>query len=208
MPTQDNRIADLQADALTKVLETNRPGEGSTDNRDVAEPSHEATAMPREPYSPPAFGDGSMLIAVNTETGASLDLSVLEAYIGTLLGRIAEVPVDQYKMGAAISDRMKIGIPRKLFAQILGLKDVDDALSRSIKALLCGVLATTIAPLDIASLLFGFGNALHAHPAFAFAVKDATWEHPYGEHTTYRMAQVLAPGDGDETPITDNEERK
>jgi hypothetical protein len=206
MTWQNNRLAESQAAELKEALETNHSAECSIDDLGGVELAHEATAMPREPYSPPAFGDGSMLIAVNTETVASLDLSVLEAYVGALLGRVAEVPVAQYKMGAAIAGRMKIGIPRKLLAEVLGLKDVDDDLSRSIKALLCGVLATTIAPLDIASLLFGFGNALHAHPAFAFAVKDATWEHPYGEHTTYRMAQVLAPGDGDETPITDNEE--
>jgi hypothetical protein len=182
------------------------PGTGSADGRGMAEPANEAMAMPRVPYHPPEFGDGTMVVAVNTETGPSLDPSSVEVYLGTLLGRVPELSVDQYKMGAAIADRTKFGIPPKLLAAMLGFKEVDDALCRSAMALLCSVLATTIGPLDIASLLFGFSNALHAHPAFASVVKDATWAHPYGEHTDYRMAEMWSPDDPSETPISGNKE--
>jgi hypothetical protein len=171
-----------------------------------AQPENEATAMPRAPYEPPEYSDGTMLVAVNTETGSSLDPSVAEVYLGALLGRVPKLSVDQYKMGGAIADRMKFGIPPKLLAAMLGFKEVDDALCRSVLALLCSVLATTIGPLDIASLLFGFGNALHVHPAFASMVKDATWAHPYGEHTDYRMAEMWSPDDPSETPISGNKE--
>jgi hypothetical protein len=195
------------------------PSDGSIDDCDVVERPNEdaicdATAMPRPPYESPSFGDGMMLVAVDTETRHPSDRSTtaLGVHIGTLLGRNPEVSVDKYKMGTAIADRMRIGIPPKWLAMILGLKDVDRDLNRAIEATLCGVVATTVAPIDIGTLLYGIGNLLHAHPAFAALVKDATWEHPYGEHTTYQMAWVYDPDDlpndpeADETPIADNEE--
>jgi hypothetical protein len=191
------RFADLQAAALKEVQENDHPGEGSIDDHDVVERPNEdticdATAMPRPPYESPSFSDGMMLVAVDAETRHPSDqhITALGVHIGTLLGRNPVVSVDSYKMGAAIADRMKIGIPPKWLAMILGLKDVDSDLNRAIEATLCGVVATTVAPIDIGTLLYGIGNLLHAHPAFAAVVKDATWEHPYGERTTYQMARV------------------
>jgi hypothetical protein len=173
-----------------------------------AQPENEATAMPRPPYDPPEYSEGTILVAVDAETSPALDPLAIEVYLGVLLGRAPKLSIDQFKMGGAIADRMKFGIPSKLLAAMLGLKEVDDALCRSVMALLCSVLATAIGPLDVASLLFGFGNALHAHPAFASVVKEATWAHPYGERTGYRLADLWDPDDPEvpETPITGNEE--
>jgi hypothetical protein len=165
-------------------------------SRQDESPVPEGMAMPRPRYYSPKFSDGELLIAVDDKTDRWN--SMLGVHVGALIGRLPEFAVEEFKMGMAIADRTAMEISPNWLAAILGLKTVDPELKRSLDAALCAVLATTVAPVDIATLLFGIGNLIHAHPFFSNVVKNASWEHPYGERTSYQIA-LFAPLNGDES---------
>jgi hypothetical protein len=172
-----------------------RAGEHHIDGADAIDHAREAvpceaTAMPRLPFRWPDLSDGMLMIAFDDRTARPSELldNAIAMHLGVLIGRMPSIPLEDFKMGAVISDHLGLGTPPEWLAKILGLTDVDPELKRAVEAALCGLLATTIAPFDFAAVLHALGTFIHAHPSFSTVTKDAKWEPPYGEHTAYQMA--------------------
>ena len=60
-----------------------------------AQPENEATAMPRPPYDPPEYSEGTILVAVDAETSPALDPLAIEVYLGVLLSEELRGGVDR-----------------------------------------------------------------------------------------------------------------
>lgn len=182
----------------TFPLSTNdNPSEEFTDDcivtrRPPAKRLFEGTAMLRPPYSSPDFCDGMCLIAVDCATfevhPSDILANAVAVQLGVLIGRIPPSSPEDYKMGAEISEHLGLGTPPGWLAALLGLHKVDRELKRALEAALCSVLATTVGPADIATILFAIGTFIHAHPLFKEIVKNASWAPPYGGDTAYQMA--------------------
>ncbi len=177
-----------------------RMGSSPPDKKPNMEHAHEggpceAVAMLRPPYESPDFCDGTCMIAADRSTfkGSVSDRldSAIAVQLGVLIGRIPALSVEDFKMGAVICDRLGLGTPPEWLAVLLGFDKADRDLKRALEAALCGVLATTVGPVDAATILFAIGTFVHAHPFFKDVVKNANWEHPYGDNTAYQMAWLV-----------------
>jgi hypothetical protein len=183
--------------------------DGHVDDSDVIEHPRqagtcEATAIPRPPYLAPNSSEGMVMVAVDRRTaGPASDISnnAIAIFLGGLTGRIPPSSLEDYKVGAAICDHLSLGTRPEWLAEILGLKIVDRELKRALEAALCGVLATTVGPVDVGTVFYALGTLIHAHPYFSDVVEDATWQHPYGQHTAYRMARFGAGDSVDEAEV-------
>jgi hypothetical protein len=175
------------------------PSDGFIDDADVMQPpTCEATAIPRPPYNSPDFSDGMLMIAIDRRTITVPEVELLDhavkVHMGALIGRLAPMTTDDFKMGQVIANELNLGVPLDWFAKILGLKGVDRNLKMALEASLSGTLATRIAPFDLEAILLALGNFIHAHPYFSKITKEGEWKPPYGEHTAYQMAWFNAPG--------------
>jgi hypothetical protein len=80
-------------------------------------------------------------------------------------------------------------------------------MKRAVEAALCAVLATTVAPVDTATILYAIGSFIHAHPDYSSVVEDATWQHPYGERTTYEAMRIATEDLPDGRDIEEDKSR-
>jgi hypothetical protein len=209
--TQDEseRLAKQRASALIETSTDSHPSDGHIDDPDVIDHPHEAdscqaTATLRPPYLAPNSSEGMCIVAVDRRTaGPASDISnnAIAIHLGGLTGRIPPSLPEDYKMGAVICDHLDLGTSPEWLAEILGLKTVDRELKRALEAALCGVLATTVGPVDVGTVLYALGTLIHAHPCFSDVVEEATWQHRYGQHTAYRMARFGAGDSVDEAEV-------
>jgi hypothetical protein len=192
---QHDRLATLRASTLKESSAIGHPSDGHGDDVDAIgyareAGSCEATAMPRPPLIWPDFSNGMLMVALDCRTSTSPEFrdNAVAVHLGMLIGRMPFMSPEDFKMGAVIADHLGLGTPPKWLEKILGLTDVDRELKRAIEAALCGLLATTVAPFDLAATLHALGTFIHAHPYFSEVTKDTKWVPPYGKHTAYEMA--------------------
>lgn len=198
MSKKEERLAKLRGAAFNAMEGNNHPSDGQIDDADVVQDPPTSRAR----Y--PDFNDGMCMTAVDRRTscGPQPDLSnAMAMYLWGSIGCMSPLSVETYKIGAVVCDHSSLSLPSELLALTLGLKPkFGRELKRALEAALCGVLAKTTGPVDVAPVLYAIGTLIHTHPHFSDVVEEATWRLPYGEHTAYQMEWL-----GVEMPTDDAE---
>jgi hypothetical protein len=105
------------------------------------------------------------------------------------LSRIRAFRAEEYKAGAAVWDRIGLGVDHVHTRYLLGIEILDEEMTRSIQAALFSALLGASGPVDLEPVVRALATFIHTNPCFAGIVEKTVWSPPFGERTEYTVAE-------------------
>lgn len=147
--------------------------------------------MLRLPNEEPSPTEGVSLAFVDRRrhngTPDEISLESIGEFWTANLDYIRPMPIDWFKAGAVIWDDMGLSVGADWTAEMMGLKQANEAITRAHQAALLSAVVTSAGPTDLEAVHIALATFVHTHPAFAHAVHEAEWHLPYGDCTAYRI---------------------
>jgi hypothetical protein len=183
----DNEIGDHKAlSGLDPDFRVNADWYGP---EDPADDEGKVVSMHRLPNDEPNPTEGVRLVFADRANHKAKLEDILPdrmaEFSGLCLNYIRPLSPDFCKAGAAICDALELSVCPNLAAELLCLRQADEAIARAHQAALLGAFASNVATTDLELANVAIASFIHAHPAFANLVDEGKWHRPYGDRTAY-----------------------